>query len=261
MIGICISFNSLQANFECSGIKSTQRNKFGKKYGICFICERIAVCRGVHIRLKAYKHCFAQRLQIDFFFIIIGAKFSIPNKRRPEMCHAITKTALTDDKKICHAGKFGKSCLRFDNRAILRWVIFHAQCKAGFGEDPFSALFPAGYGNFIGDIFGLPQSLGVKAKKCEGCGSTWQEIAKSGKVGCPLCYGTFGDELERSIRSIHGNVTHAGRAPAARLAALEKKNRMVNLKSALKTAIEAENFEEAARLRDEIRAMENGEKE
>ena len=133
--------------------------------------------------------------------------------------------------------------------------------KAGFGEDPFSALFPSGYGNFIGDIFGLPQSLGVKAKKCEGCGSTWQEIAKSGKVGCPLCYGTFGDELERSIRSIHGNVTHAGRAPAARLAALEKKNRIVNLKSALKTAIEAENFEEAARLRDEIRAMENGEKE
>ncbi|MBE6603822.1 MAG: hypothetical protein E7636_05810 [Ruminococcaceae bacterium] len=133
--------------------------------------------------------------------------------------------------------------------------------KAAFIEDPFSALFPAGYGNFIGDIFGLPQSLGVKAKKCEGCGVTWQDIAKSGKVGCPLCYGTFGDELERSIRSIHGNVTHVGRAPAERIAALEKKNRMVNLKSALKTAIEAENFEEAARLRDEIRALENAQKE
>lgn len=134
-----------------------------------------------------------------------------------------------------------------------------AKSKTTVAEELFSPLFPAGYGSFIGDIFGLPQDLGIQAKKCEGCGSGWHMIAKSGKVGCPRCYGTFEEELERSIRSIHGNVTHVGRAPAKDLAAREQKNRMANLKSALKAAIEAENFEEAARLRDEIRAI--GEKE
>lgn len=134
-----------------------------------------------------------------------------------------------------------------------------AKSKATAGEDLFSPLFPAGYSNFIGDIFGLPQNLGMQAKTCEACGSSWHMIAKSGKVGCPHCYGTFEEELERSIRSIHGNVTHVGRAPAKDLAAREQKNRMANLKSALKAAIEAENFEEAARLRDEIRAI--GDKE
>ena len=131
--------------------------------------------------------------------------------------------------------------------------------KSKSTSETFSPLFAPG-ATLFDEIFGFA-GQGVKAKVCEGCGATWQEIAKSGKVGCPLCYTTFDAELEHSIRSIHGNVTHAGRAPAARLVALEKKKRMVNLKSALKTAIEAENVEEAARLRDEIRAMENGEKE
>ena len=130
--------------------------------------------------------------------------------------------------------------------------------KSTLFEDAFSPLFSS-HTDLIDDIFGLPKGVGVKTKKCVGCGATWQEIAKSGKVSCPLCYGTFEGELEHSIRSTHGNVTHVGRAPAKSTATRKRANLVTDLKRALRTAIDDENFEEAARLRDKIRAI--GEKE
>ena len=126
--------------------------------------------------------------------------------------------------------------------------------KPSLFEDAFSPLFSS-HTDLIDDIFGLSKGVGVKTKKCEGCGATWQEIANAGRVGCPLCYGTFEGELEHSIRSMHGNVTHVGRAPAKNLALKQRENMVSDLKKALQAAIEGENFEEAARLRDEIRAI------
>jgi len=120
-------------------------------------------------------------------------------------------------------------------------------------EETFSPLFSS-HSHIIDEIFGLPTAGGVKTKKCEGCGATWQEISKSGKVGCARCYGTFATDLERSIRSIHGNVTHQGRRPAERRTPTKRENPVDDLKKALRMAIESENFEEAARLRDKIRA-------
>ena len=121
-------------------------------------------------------------------------------------------------------------------------------------EESFSPLFSS-HSHTIDEIFGLPTGGGVKTKKCEGCGATWQEISKSGKAGCALCYGTFATDLERSIRSIHGNVTHVGHRPTNRRAPTKRDTLVTDLKKALRVAIESENFEEAARLRDEIRAQ------
>lgn len=123
------------------------------------------------------------------------------------------------------------------------------------GDEPFPTLFSTGCGDFLDDILGIAPTKATPTKACEGCGTLWREIAKSGKVGCPLCYSAFGKELEASIRAMHGNATHIGRAPAARAAAREKETRLAQLKQALRAAIDSENFEEAARLRDEIRAL------
>ena len=125
-------------------------------------------------------------------------------------------------------------------------------------EEGFSPLFAPHVG-LIDEIFSLA-GQGVKAKKCEGCGATWQELTQSGKVGCPRCYTTFGAELEHSIRSIHGNVTHVGTGPARRITDTREAH-LEELKKALHQAIEDENFEEAARLRDQIHAHEGEGKE
>jgi protein arginine kinase activator len=77
-----------------------------------------------------------------------------------------------------------------------------------------------------------------------------------GKTGCPECYTTFGEELGATIRSIHGNVKHAGRAPARLRKDREKQDRLAALRKQMQEAITSENFEQAAKLRDEIRALE-----
>ncbi len=134
--------------------------------------------------------------------------------------------------------------------------------KAG---EMLSSFFASDFPNLFGDIFEFTQKTPTagraSATACPQCGTTWAELAKEGKMGCPTCYSTFAEQLSHSIRSMHGNATHTGRAPAKRQAALEKKTRLENLKKNLKAAIESENFEEAACLRDEIRAITDGEKE
>ena len=119
-------------------------------------------------------------------------------------------------------------------------------------DTPFAA-FP----NFFGDLFALPENHGRRERKtCPGCGATWQDIVALGKARCPECYNTFADELDATVRSMHGNVTHTGRAPQKLRAAHQKENELATLKAQLKTAIEEEKFEEAAALRDKIHALE-----
>lgn len=128
------------------------------------------------------------------------------------------------------------------------------QKAGGFGEGLFSPLFSGVFPS----LFTAPVKKPL-TKQCSGCGTTWQEIAAEGKVFCPQCYADFREELSRTVRSIHGNVTHTGEMPAKLSAVQEKENKKAALKKALEAAIAAENFEEAATLRDEIRTLEGKE--
>jgi len=111
----------------------------------------------------------------------------------------------------------------------------------------------------FGGLFGIAEPAVKTRKACPMCSSTFSDFQKNGKTGCPECYRSFGDELKSTIRSIHGNVKHIGRAPAKFRKNREKENELKSLKKQLKEAIAGENFETAATLRDKIRAMESGE--
>ena len=128
-----------------------------------------------------------------------------------------------------------------------------AQSEAGF-----SAHFPFG-GDLFGNLFGIsaPQKAPV-GKHC-ACGALFSDVQRAGKVFCAKCYETFAEELEPTLRSLYGKARHTGRVPAKASAARDKQNRLIQLKSELRAAIEAEKFEDAARLRDEIRSMEKEE--
>ncbi len=120
--------------------------------------------------------------------------------------------------------------------------------------DPFSEL----HDHLFGGFFGLP-SLRVRSdsKKCNGCGSSFSEICECGKVGCPECYRTFGEELAQTLRSVHGTTTHTGAVPARHRARRAKEEQLKALKKQLQEAIQKEDFEKAATLRDNIRTLEN----
>lgn len=113
-------------------------------------------------------------------------------------------------------------------------------------------------GNLLGSLFAgvAPKIQQKKAeKKCSLCGATFRQLAENGKVGCPACYTSFREELAPTLKRLHGAAVHRGRAPGkfqAKRSAMEK---IAELESALKKAIESEEYEKAAKLRDQIRDL------
>lgn len=94
--------------------------------------------------------------------------------------------------------------------------------------------------------------LGESALRCETCGMTPADFKKTGRFGCPRCYETFSSLLLPMLRNMHKDVLHKGKVPSAALARIGLKRRLDQLHGDLKLAVEAENYEEAARLRDVI---------
>ncbi|TET48879.1 MAG: hypothetical protein E3J58_05905 [Actinomycetota bacterium] len=95
-----------------------------------------------------------------------------------------------------------------------------------------------------------------KNRSCSFCGTDLKNIKKLGKMGCPNCYIEFKNILLPIIKAIHKNIEHRGKIPenTSRQIKLEKSIR--DLRNRLKREIFVENFEEAARIRDEIRQLE-----
>ncbi len=93
----------------------------------------------------------------------------------------------------------------------------------------------------------------LKTVKCECCGTTFADIRLNGKVGCGNCYNVFKEELTPTLQRIHGRTTHIGKRPSDNNETLDI---LDDLKKQLKKAIETENYEEAANLRDLIRQKE-----
>ncbi len=99
----------------------------------------------------------------------------------------------------------------------------------------------------------------INNKKCECCGTTIDDISKSGVVGCAECYKTFENELTPLLLKIHGRSLHVGKkANNSQLTKNEitNVNEIEKLKQELKAAIEKEEYEKAAIIRDKIKEIE-----
>jgi protein arginine kinase activator len=91
---------------------------------------------------------------------------------------------------------------------------------------------------------------------CSFCGMTYSQFAETGRLGCAKCYEELEPHLLPLIKRIHGTTVHNGKAPK-RLGGLVKMKRDLEAaKQALQQAIQLEQFEEAARLRDRIKELE-----
>ena len=93
--------------------------------------------------------------------------------------------------------------------------------------------------------------------KCSNCGLTYDDFRKFGRLGCSECYSSFREYLGALLKKIHGSSQHLGKNPKTMaLVDKEKIEDLQELRNQLHRAIEAENFEEAARLRDKIHQLE-----
>lgn len=94
-------------------------------------------------------------------------------------------------------------------------------------------------------------------ERCPACGATLQDFRESGRVGCGACYLAFEGHLRDLLRRLHGSSQHAGERyvpPGGRPP--DRRAELLDLRDRLRRAVDAENFELAAELRDRIRVLE-----
>lgn len=95
----------------------------------------------------------------------------------------------------------------------------------------------------------------VEPKKCKVCGMTYGKFKETGKFGCSECYTSFNDRLDPLFKKIHGHNIHTGKIPNKAGSYIKTKKDIQKLKSDLENAIQKEEFEKAAELRDKIRDL------
>ena len=92
--------------------------------------------------------------------------------------------------------------------------------------------------------------------KCANCGLTYVDFKKIGRLGCSECYDTFKKYLGPLLKKIHGSILHFGKSPFKVARVLDKRGDLQALRYQLQKAIETEAFEEAAKIRDQIKELE-----
>ena len=157
------------------------------------------------------------------------------------------------------------------------------ECAREQGITNMDFNMPINFSSFLSDIFDdyndsgfLPQIAKANDLKCNKCGLTYDEFINTGKFGCENCYNTFSDKIDYLVKNLHGSSRHIGRKNkfikaneseiinAEEVKEKNTKNAELNseesklgkLKKELKEAIKDERYEDAAKIRDEIKKME-----
>ena len=130
------------------------------------------------------------------------------------------------------------------------------ETSGALGKTPL-ATYIAAMGQGIKET--IPQNL-EDVYACSRCGATLQDFRDSGRLGCPDCYRTLGEPLRDLLRRLHGATRHTGERYAGPEGEAREDSPVqrdhIELRAQLKRAIEAENFELAAQLRDQLKVEE-----
>lgn len=117
-------------------------------------------------------------------------------------------------------------------------------------------------GESLFDNFGSLLSFGTRGENkqtvCPTCGMTLAEFTRKGRMGCGSCYEAFRAQAKSMLQKIHGTSVHIENGAKQEVPEIKKeeKSEIDILKEKLKEAIDSENYEEAAKIRDEIRSKE-----
>jgi protein arginine kinase activator len=128
--------------------------------------------------------------------------------------------------------------------------------KKGFHSPLQGASFPlAEFLSSIMDKGLMKGSTKLKVQRCPKCGVAFSDFGKAGRLGCGNCYRVFKDQLRDLLRKIHGSDMHRGKIPPAYGDVMKPIREEKRLEEELKKAVESENFEMAAQIRDKIKAL------
>ena len=143
--------------------------------------------------------------------------------------------------------------------------------KLGIGQIDFN--IPIDFSNFLSGFMEpefMPMLNGINRINCKTCGTTFDDILNTGMFGCSDCFETFQDRIDPIIKKIQGSNRHVGRVAKEidnKIGNEHKEvkkseennvneNKLEKLQEELKEAIKEERYEDAAKIRDEIKKLE-----
>jgi protein arginine kinase activator len=115
--------------------------------------------------------------------------------------------------------------------------------------------------SLAGVLLGLGQeaapvpSAAADETRCPACEMTLADFRRAARLGCPRCYEAFAEALAPMLKGMHKSLQHVGKTPPGRGEKALCGELMKQLRQELQAAVKAENFETAARLRDEIKTL------
>ncbi len=98
-----------------------------------------------------------------------------------------------------------------------------------------------------------------EVRECGACGMTYAQFRSTGKLGCPNDYEVFRREMSQLLKKIHDSVQHCGKVPSRIGREITRRKEIEELRISLKGAVEREEYEMAAQLRDKIFELEQEE--
>lgn len=139
--------------------------------------------------------------------------------------------------------------------------------ELGIGNMSFNLEMPFDFSNFFGELAGeyedsfMPALAMPKTKTCDKCGMSFEDFVETGKFGCSHCYEVFEDRIDPILKRLHGGNRYIGKKLKKNnsendLNKNEEINKLEELKLTLKQKIKEEKYEEAAKIRDEIKKLE-----
>ena len=126
-----------------------------------------------------------------------------------------------------------------------------ARAKGVLSEGPATSA-PLNLQALVQMVLGQHSTTDTSGLKCPECGLKYAQFRAEGRFGCPHDYDAFGEVLRPLLDRIHRDTTHRGKVPKA----LAGRGELADLRRQLAEAVDAERYEDAARLRDTIRQKE-----
>jgi len=155
---------------------------------------------------------------------------------------------------VCHKNKASVHLTEIINDKVVEMHICQicAQVKA---DELNKHLNISGFLGSLADMVG-ERPRGRRILKCPTCGFSYEDFKKKGRLGCGECYVTFRNLLLPLLKKIHSATTHTGKAPASPDKKAPRRPLASDLYQRLRQAIELEEYELAAKLRDRIKTLE-----
>jgi protein arginine kinase activator len=137
-------------------------------------------------------------------------------------------------------------------------------CAAALGLDATPAVSPAAaaaaapLADFLAQMGkAIASESAAAAGTCPSCGLTLADFKRTGRLGCGRCWSAFEGNLRGLLRKLHGGTQHVGKVylppdPSE----TDRVQRITSLRRSLQRAVDEEDFERAAALRDQIRRLE-----